>query len=276
MSEADKPIPTSPGGTYAHELKALSEFVELVTAYDEDLHGDGLGGIYEGAKAKEIRPKINRILPAVDEILGFVGISPVVVWVPAPMIGGPPRRINVINNIFNIHHFEMGMDTVLDYVERARGLLEHLAETGRLPASQREGETTGIDLLSGLERAVRQAFSVPPQEEKRDLHPVVRVVLTSLKIPFTVEQERVAYAASSAIPDFVLWDRKCVLEVKLIKESKDLPRITSEINDDILKYGSRFPRKIFLIYDCGTLRDVEGFRREFMRPEGVYVLVVKH
>ena len=88
--------------------------------------------------------------------------------------------------------------------------------------------------------------------------------------------ERVAYATTSAIPDFVLWEGKVALEVKLLRDAKDLPRITSEINDDILKYGDRFSQKVFLVYDCGTLRDVEEFRRAFMSHRGVFVLVVKH
>ncbi len=276
MSDAENPNDTSTGGTYAYERDVLSEFAALVAAYDQDTHGDSMGEVYEGARAKEIRPKINRMIPAVQEILAFVGVRTVIDWTPPPTVGGSPQRVDVITNFFNLQDRDMGVETVLDYVERGIGLLEHLAKTGRLPAGEREGETTGIELLSGLERGVRQAFSSHPKEEKGDLHPIVRVVLGSLNIPFTMEQERVAYATTSAIPDFVLWEGKVALEVKLLRDAKDLPRITTEINDDILKYGDRFSQKVFLVYDCGTLRDVEEFRRAFMSHRGVFVLVVKH
>jgi len=276
MSEDEKRNLMAVPGTYTYERDLLAAFAKLIETYDEDVHGDSMGGVYEGPKAKELRPQINHMLPAVEDVFAFVGINPVFIWTPPPMIGGSDRRIDLLTNIFGLHNYDLEMQLLLDCVQRAIGLLEHLAKTGRPPASHREGTVASLDLVTALERAVRQAFSKPPEDERQDLHPAIRVVLTSLKIPFTSEQERVAYGVTSAIPDFVLWEGKCALEVKLLKDPRDVSRIISEINDDIVKYGDRFSRKIFLVYDRGTLRDVEAFRGEFMKLGGVFVLVVKH
>ncbi|MFW6122386.1 MAG: hypothetical protein ACOC80_16010 [Petrotogales bacterium] len=53
------------------------------------------------------------------------GINSIIVWTPPPAVGGYVKKVDVIQNIFNLHDFQIGSDTVLDYIDRAIGIYEY-------------------------------------------------------------------------------------------------------------------------------------------------------
>jgi hypothetical protein len=52
--------------------------------------------------------------------------------------------------------------------------------------------------------------------------------------------------------------------------------VIGEINDDILAYSTKYGNILFVVYDCGFIRDVERFSGHFEASKGVLVRVVKH
>ena len=49
-----------------------------------------------------------------------------------------------------------------------------------------------------------------------------------------------------------------------------------EINADIRTYSTVYDRQLYVIYDLGTIRDEEEFKRDLEDTPGVSVIVVKH
>jgi hypothetical protein len=48
-----------------------------------------------------------------------------------------------------------------------------------------------------------------------------------------------------------------------------------EINSDIIGYGGRYDRSLFVIYDLGFVRDTAQFSRDIEANPNVQVLIVK-
>jgi hypothetical protein len=48
-----------------------------------------------------------------------------------------------------------------------------------------------------------------------------------------------------------------------------------EINDDIIGYGGKYDRCIFVVYDLGFIRDVALFSEDIEKNPGAHVLIVK-
>jgi hypothetical protein len=64
--------------------------------------------------------------------------------------------------------------------------------------------------------------------------------------------------------------------VKLSDSTAKLRAIVDEINADIRAYATRYDRQLYVIYDLGTIRDEEEFKRGLEDARGVRVVVVKH
>jgi len=48
-----------------------------------------------------------------------------------------------------------------------------------------------------------------------------------------------------------------------------------EINSDILGYGGRYDRCLFVIYDLGIIRDTAQFSRDIEGDLDIHLLIVK-
>ena len=82
------------------------------------------GGRIEEDAAKEARVKINRIMDETHEIILCSGINPLLTWTPPALVGGYAQKVDLIQNIFNIHRFQISHDYILDFIDRAIGIYQ--------------------------------------------------------------------------------------------------------------------------------------------------------
>lgn len=90
------------------------------------------------------------------------------------------------------------------------------------------------------------------------------------------ETGRVKTSGKESIPDFVLSNLQLCLEVKLAKSAERLKPLIDEINADIRAFGTHYDRQLYVVYDVGTIRDAEEFKRDLESAPGVTVIIVKH
>ncbi len=90
------------------------------------------------------------------------------------------------------------------------------------------------------------------------------------------ETGRVKTSGKESIPDFIFPNLRLCLEVKLSDSTAKLRAIVDEVNADIRAYATRYDRQLYVIYDLGTIRDEEEFKRGLEDARGVTVVVVKH
>jgi len=106
-------------------LNKLIEFRNLVIDYFDNSHADWMvNGRIETDAAKTARIKINRTVDETHDIILHSGINPILTWSPPPAVGGYVRNIDLIQNIFNLHAFQIRADLVLDFIDRAIGIYE--------------------------------------------------------------------------------------------------------------------------------------------------------
>ncbi|HUN33579.1 MAG TPA: hypothetical protein VMU95_16335 [Trebonia sp.] len=65
------------------------------------------------------------------------------------------------------------------------------------------------------------------------------------------------------------------VEVKFSKDKDREKEMIDEINTDIIGYGGRYDRCLFVIYDLGFIRDTAQFSRDIEENPRVHVLIVK-
>ena len=58
-------------------------------------------------------------------------------------------------------------------------------------------------------------------------------------------------------------------------DMRALQAMIEEINSDIVGYGGRYDRCLFVIYDLGFIRDTAQFSRDIEGNPSVHVLIVK-
>lgn len=90
------------------------------------------------------------------------------------------------------------------------------------------------------------------------------------------ETGRVKTSGKESVPDFILPQLGLALEVKLCTSTAKLKEIVDEINADIRAYGTKYERQLYVVYDCGVIRDEAEFRRGLEDTPGVLAVIVKH
>jgi hypothetical protein len=225
--------------------------------------------VAEGARLRE---QINLALPRVARYMAEVGQTPVLTQYPAPAVGGPVLRMNLLENLFlPMRNKVTRIDTVIDYTNRAIGEYADLIDSGETIEERKAEGTTGI--VSALQQLLRPLFREVPADEKI-VQSKVEDLLMAREIPFSREAETFQYSSKGYRPDFVLTAADTALEVKLSKPGRESD-VIAEINDDILAYRTRYKSQIFVVYDVGGIRDEVRFRRD-LEAHGAVVLVVKH
>ena len=74
-------------------------------------------------------------------------------------------------------------------------------------------------------------------------------------------------------PDFTFERIGLAVEVKLCKSTDRVKEMVDEINADIVGYGGRYERILFVVYDLGFIRDPDQFRADIEANSQVYVRV---
>ena len=106
--------------------KLLIEFRDLVVTYFNNLkHSDFGLKVHENEEAKQVRIKINMGLYKIHFAMILAGVNPTIYYSPPPAIGGLAGNIDLIDNIFNLHRFQIGSQELLDVIERAIGIYEN-------------------------------------------------------------------------------------------------------------------------------------------------------
>jgi len=78
--------------------------------------------------------------------------------------------------------------------------------------------------------------------------------------------------------DFSLFNHSVALEVKLIREERELERAVAEVVSHIPPFCSIYNHIVFLFYDaCDAIKDVNKFVKEIEgKAENITVMTVKH
>ena len=131
-------------------------------------------------------------------------------------------------------------------------------------------------LSSSLRRAT---LSGEPQDEAEVQDTIEKLLVgrgMAKGIDYDRETGRVKHSGKESIPDFIFRPSSTALEVKFTKSKQSRSRIVDEMNADIAAYGKVYEHVIVLVYDIGSISDVEEFKRDIESVEDVRVLVVKH
>lgn len=106
-------------------LDKLIEFRNLIIEYFNNSRVEWMvAERIEKEAARSARVKINRIINETHSIILLSGINPTIRYTPPPAVGGYIQKIDVIQNIFNLNRFQIGVDPVLDFIDRAIGIYQ--------------------------------------------------------------------------------------------------------------------------------------------------------
>ena len=142
--------------------------------------------------------------------------------------------------------------------------------------AQRAGvaEDEVAKLRDFLRSSLRRAMLREPAQET-DVQDLIEQILIwrgfEKGTDYDRETGRVKISLKESIPDFIFPKIPLALEVKLAKSENKSRLIIDEINADILAYSKKYRRILFVVYDLGTIRDEEEFRRDLEAIEGVSV-----
>lgn len=87
---------------------------EAVPSYDENVEN----------KIQTVRSSINKKSKEVNDIIIASNVSVFVHYTPSPAIGGMAINIDVIDNIFNLHNYDIELRHVIDITEQSIGVYE--------------------------------------------------------------------------------------------------------------------------------------------------------
>ncbi|MCH7772447.1 MAG: hypothetical protein IIA49_15770 [Bacteroidetes bacterium] len=202
-------------------IKLLSEFKSVLLQWlrkDSEDRGN-------------LRTHLNKNIYAVQYAIENVGAMKSISISPPPAIGGMMiQNANPFNLMFKRIHGQSSFPVILDMLEQAIGIYEHLRNnTGLI----RLELNTELDIESSIERALRPFFKQAPPQKEKQVQDAIEFILNSLGIDFTREQETAPVGSKSFIPDFIIPDLDLCIEVKLAKENHNEKKIQEELNADI-------------------------------------------
>ena len=139
------------------------------------------------------------------------------------------------------------------------------------------------DELNSLENFIsskmRLMFTSIPNDEKEVQDNLERLFIgnnMNKGVDYDRETGKFNFSGREYIPDFIIPNLKCCLEVKLLKEKNKKSKIIEEINADITAYSKAYNEIVFIIYDIGVINDVIEFKRDIESSGNIKVIVIKH
>jgi hypothetical protein len=57
---------------------------------------------------------------------------------------------------------------------------------------------------------------------------------------------------------------------------KRIKKLADEINADIQSYGKFYSNQLFVIYDLGSIRDEDEFKKDLDNNENISLIIIKH
>ena len=171
----------------------------------------------------------------------------------------------------------------LEAIGKAVGILQAAGdELGRKGVQGvYEGKDTGpeasllLQIMNLAELKLRKIIRAKPEKE-REIQDAFETLLLANDIPHSREKDSIEYSSKTYTPDFTVRKADLAVEIKLATTQAHEKSLIAEINDDILAYRTKYGNILFVVYDCGIIRDVERFVGSFEANGPVSVRVVKH
>ena len=176
----------------------------------------------------------------------------------------------------------LNQEAYVEQLDTAKGILRSalLALERKGIAKVRENSASDqtvlvYKIIELATKRLRKLIRSQPTSES-DIQERFQDLLAANDIGYTREAETVVYSSKSYRPDFVIAATGQAIELKLCAKPGREKEIIAEINDDILAYRQRWSAILFIVYDCGQIRDADKFLDDLKRHDGVLVEVVKH
>ena len=99
----------------------LSEFRNLAIEYFSNVTSDFIG-VRENQEAMKVRPSINFKIQKVHSIILASRINPILIHSPPPAIGGRIQNLDLIENIFLLHSYDVEPNYLFDFIDRSIGI----------------------------------------------------------------------------------------------------------------------------------------------------------
>jgi len=231
-----------------------------------------LHGLERGSRSSpemaEARTFINRNLVAARQAVQQAGVHCMVTG----NFVGAIQSVDPFINVFGEMAGQSLVPDLLDMLDRAIGVYEHMnAGTGLV----RVVSSGPFDVETAIERALRLAFKNGPPANEKEVQDQVEVILSSLGVEFTREQETAPVGPRAFKPDFALTPMDLALEVKFTNDKHSASKAQEEISADISAFKTKWSRLLVVVYDLGAIDDPQRMRNDNMKHFGVSVLIVK-
>ncbi|MCY3662491.1 MAG: hypothetical protein OXH28_06655 [bacterium] len=240
-------------------IRCLKKAEALENVMNRSLRDAGTNDIGKYGSFRAFARAFNGI---VEEAASIVGFAPTVAGFELDKLPGPTNSRPSQQR----EYFE---------TTRARVALLKADLSHQLPASISRPSSIVDFFRANLRRAV-----IRTPERERDVQDVVEQLLIGRGyekgIDYDREVGRVKVSSKEVIPDLIMAPFDLAIEIKLLKNQKQLSSIVDEINADIVAYHLNYKFRLFIVYDLGVIRDEVEFCRDLEGTDGVRVIVVKH
>lgn len=109
--------------TTKKRLEVLETFYSDVQDYYENSRAVWrVNGRIEEAAAKSARQRINFSLHKAHDAIKASGVSTIITYTPAPIVGGPIQNLDLVLNLFNIGDYQIAPDSVIGVIEQSLGV----------------------------------------------------------------------------------------------------------------------------------------------------------
>ncbi|HCC68063.1 TPA: hypothetical protein DEP90_02560 [Patescibacteria group bacterium] len=109
-----------------HRIKKLKKFKSLAIKYFKNTQKSFYNReCVENSIAQKTRSQINSISPHVNLIIRSSGIPTSIIYTPPPMIGGSQQEIDLFDNIFLLHQYDINKEQIFDIIEKSIGVYEY-------------------------------------------------------------------------------------------------------------------------------------------------------
>lgn len=132
------------------------------------------------------------------------------------------------------------------------------------------------DVKHTINRTLRKAMGDKRPEKEDEVKKQINVILSAKDFMFKEEDPQYLFSVKRYRPDLTSDDMSIAIEVKLVNSKADVKRSVQEISEDIAPYRKKFRDVIFVIYDLGFIEDIQDYKIDFEKIEGVHVVIVKH
>lgn len=106
-------------------LNKLAEFRALVIQYFNNSRAEWMADErIEEPEAEKTRVKINRIMDETHETILYSGVNPSIRYTPPAVVGGYIQNIDLVQNVFHLHRFQITANNLLDFIDRSIGIYE--------------------------------------------------------------------------------------------------------------------------------------------------------